>query len=86
MLTYGLSEIQKNISILSNLKEPVKIIDKRRKVVVAVVYPAQNRQNVEQLAGKYKNRIDPSLKDISIKEAKKQALDLVMKEKYDIPD
>ncbi len=82
MQTLGLSDIQKNISVLSKLKEPLKIIDKRKKIVVAIVYPTQNKPSIQHLAGKYESRIDPSLKKISLSKAKKKAFELAMSEKY----
>lgn len=34
-----LGEIQKNIALLTNLTEPLQIVDKRRKQIIATVYP-----------------------------------------------
>lgn len=86
MLTFGLSEIQKNISIFSTLSEPLKIIDKRKKITLAIVYPVRRSGKIEQLAGKYEKRVDKSLKDVSIRDAKKKAYDIAMEEKYGCAD
>lgn len=82
MITIGLSEIQKNISIFSTLNEPLKIVDKRKKITLAIVYPVNKAGKLKELAGKFEKRIDPTLKNIPIQEAKDKAYEKAMKEKY----
>ncbi len=80
MLSVGIGEIQKNSSIFSNLTETMQIIDKRKKQVLAMVYPIQNISVVDKLAGKYKNRVKPT--QIDIKTIKESAMQIAMEEKY----
>jgi len=80
MLSVGIGEIQKNSSIFSNLTETMQIIDKRKKQVLAMVYPIQNQSVVNKLAGKYKNIIKPTT--LSIQEIKDLAMTQAMEEKY----
>ena len=79
MLSIGIGEIQKNTSILSKLTEAVAIIDKRKKMIVATVYPVKQTNIVSKLAGKYKNRVT-SIKDLE--EVKQKAMMMAMEEKY----
>ncbi len=80
MLSVGIGEIQKNSSIFSNLTETMQIIDKRKKQVLAMVYPIQNVSVVDKLAGKYKKRVKPT--QIDIKTIKESAMQIAMEEKY----
>ncbi len=69
MLSIGIGEIQKKSFIFSSLTEAMQIVDKRKKRILAMVYPVQNESMVDTLAGKYKNRVMPTQEDIeSIKE------------------
>jgi len=80
MLSIGIGEIQKNSSIFSNLTETMQIIDKRKKQVLAMVYPIQNVSVVDTLAGKYKKRVKPIKRDF--KSIKESAMQVAMEEKY----
>jgi len=80
MLSMGVGEIQKNSSIFSNISESIQIVDKRRKRVLAMVYPVKATSVVDKLAGKYKNKIKKS--DLSIDEIKTLAMQEAMEEKY----
>ncbi len=80
MLSIGIGEIQKNSSIFSNLTEAIQIIDKRKKQVLAMVYPVQNQSIVDTLAGKYKNRIEST--SLTFQEIKEKAMLSAMEEKY----
>ena len=80
MLSIGIGEIQKNSSIFSNLTETMQIIDKRKKQVLAMVYPVQNVSVVDKLAGKYSKRVDSQ--DIDFDTIKKSAMQIAMEEKY----
>ena len=80
MLSIGIGEIQKKSSVFSNLTEAMQIVDKRKKRILAMVYPVQNTSMVDRLAGKYKSRIMPTKEDLqSIKE---KAMQAAMEEKY----
>lgn len=80
MLSIGIGEIQKNSSIFSNLTETMQIVDKRKKQVLAMVYPVQNVSVVDTLAGKYKKRVKSTQTDLET--IKKSAMQMAMEEKY----
>ena len=82
----GLSEIQKNIAILTTLTEPLQIVDKRRRLIIATVYPRLVTHNAQRLAGKYRERIPAALRTASFEQAREAALLAAMKEKYDFAD
>jgi len=80
MLSIGIGEIQKNSSIFSHLTEAMQIVDKRKKQVLAMVYPIQNVSVIDTLAGKYSKRVQSEETDFeSIKES---AMQIAMEEKY----
>ena len=83
MLSIGIGEIQKNSAIFSNLTEALQIIDKRKKQVLAMVYPVNNVSIVDKLAGKYQNRVQKI--DLSFDEIKTSAMHNAMEEKYGLP-
>jgi len=78
MLSIGIGEIQKNSSIFSNLTEVMQIIDKRKKQVLAMVYPVQTTSVINNLAGKYKT----ASTTMTLKEVKESAMTQAMQEKY----
>lgn len=82
----GLAELQKNIGLLTALTEPLQIVDKRRKQIIATVYPRLTTHNARQLAGKYRNRIPSALHGLSFEEAREAAMLAAMKEKYGTAD
>ncbi len=80
MLSIGIGEIQKNSSIFSNLTEAIQIIDKRKRQVLAMVYPVENVSTIDKLAGKYKNRVNTI--ESNIETIKERAMQTAMEEKY----
>lgn len=82
----GLAEIQKNIALLTNLSEPLQIIDKRKKQIIATVYPRLITHNARRLAGKYQMLLPTALKPISFEKARETAMLVAMREKYGTPD
>lgn len=87
MLTIGIGELQKNMGILTHLKEALTIVDKRKNREVAVVYPVKRREKsfiVDQLAGKYKHLNKKTSK--SFQEIRDEAMMIAMKEKYGLSD
>ena len=83
----GLSEIQKNIAMLTTLSEPLQVLDKRRKRIVATVYPQLVTHNAQRLAGKYRDRIPADLRSASFdsaafEQARGAAMLAAMQEKY----
>ncbi len=79
MITISVAEIQKNISLFTKMTDIIEVIDKRRNVKVATIYPVNQTNIVEKLAGKYKNRVK---KVEDLEEAKKLAMFKAMEEKY----
>lgn len=80
MLSIGIGEIQKNTSVFTNMTEAIQIVDKRKKQVLAMVYPVRQQSVVKSLAGKYKSKVAAS--GISLEDAKEIAMMEAMKEKY----
>ena len=83
MLRISISEIQKNISLLTKLTEVFTIVDKRRNRNVAIVYPIKKHSIISSLAGKYKNRVE---KSNDLGHAKEVAMREAMSEKYGLPN
>jgi hypothetical protein len=79
MISMGIGQIQKNISILTTLTEAIRIIDKRRNKTVALIYPATSASSILTLSGKYKNRVESVL---DLESAKESAMMSAMEEKY----
>jgi len=82
----GLAEIQKNIAMLTNLTEPLQVIDKRRKLIIATIYPYLKTDNARRLAGKYHDRIPENLRGIDYSQAREEAMIAAMKDKHDLTD
>lgn len=82
----GLAEIQKNIGLLTNLTEPLQVIDKRRKRIIATVYPYLKTNNAKRLAGKYASRIPDHLQNVDYSQVREAAMLAAMKDKYDFTD
>ncbi len=80
MVSIGIGELQKNISIFQNLTEILEVVDKRTKQPLALVYPIHKSSMTTVLAGKYKDKVAPSGKDFE--EIKETALLEAMGEKY----
>ena len=80
MLSIGIGEIQKNSAIFSNLTETLQIVDKRKKRILAMVYPINNVSIVDNLAGKYKDRVKQT--HLSLEEIRESAMLSAMEEKY----
>lgn len=79
MITVGIGEIQKNISILSKVTDVLEIVDKRKNQKIAVVYPIKKHSTIESLAGKYKGKVAP-IDDLDA--AKESAMLEAMRVKY----
>lgn len=80
MLSIGIGEIQKNTSVFTNMTEVIQIIDKRKKQVLALVYPVKEQSVVKKLSGKYKDKVQKS--DMTHKEIQEFAMMEAMREKY----
>ncbi|CAA6820437.1 MAG: Unknown protein [uncultured Sulfurovum sp.] len=46
-MTIGVSELQKNISIIRNLKETLQVVDKKTNTLLATIVPNNNKNDVE---------------------------------------
>ena len=79
MISISVADIQKNISLLTKMTDIIEVVDKRRKIKVATIYPANHTNVVEKLAGKYKNRVK---KIEDLEKAKNLAMTKAMEEKY----
>jgi hypothetical protein len=87
MQTIGISEIQKNISLLTKLKEAITIVDKRKNREVAIIYPLSGIREgsvVESMANKYSNKSTVQIEDLE--KAKEEAMMMAMREKYGLSD
>ena len=80
MQSIGIGEIQKNSSIFSSLTDALQIVDKRKRRVLAVVYPVQSISVVDKLAGKYRDKVSTNVKNLD--KVKEEAMQLAMEEKY----
>jgi len=74
MNSISIGDIQKNISLLTQLTDVFAIIDKRKNQRVAIVYPIKKHSIIDSMAGKYKDRVIPcndleKAKDIAMMEA-----------------
>ena len=81
-MTISIGELQRNISILKNLKEPLEVVDKRTKKVIAVIYPKKKNNIVQKLAGSLKSDVVVEDLESAIEKAKYEHL----KEKYGFSD
>jgi len=73
-MTIGVSELQKNISIIRNLKETLHVIDKKTNELLATIIPnKQDKQEklslTDRLAGSMANGIVVDDLDAAIKQA-----------------
>ncbi len=80
MKSIGIGEIQKNTSVLTRLTRPIEVVDKRKRELVAIIYPVEKSTVVKRLAGKYKGRVLQAETDF--KTARTVAMMKAMKEKY----
>ena len=75
-MTIGVSELQKNISIIRNLKETLHVVDKKTNELLATIIPNSNKDKhdneddwVERLAGSMSNGIVVDDLDEAIRQA-----------------
>jgi len=76
-MTIGVSELQKNISIIRNLKETLYVIDKKTNEVLATILPNKKEKKTsltEELAGSMANGIVADDLDKAILEAYADAM------------
>jgi len=76
-MTIGVSELQKNISIIRNLKETLYVVDKKTNEILATILPHKKEKKkslTEQLAGSMSNGIVVEDIDKAYHEAKEKEL------------
>lgn len=83
MRAVSIGEIQKNISILTNLTEAIEVIDGRKKERIATITPVRQTVSVRELGAKYKNRIGAELKGVDAKTAFESAMSEYVGKKYE---
>ncbi len=83
MNSVSIGDIQKNISLLTQLTDTLTIIDKRKNKMVAIVYPVKKHSVIASMAGKYKDRVQ---KCEDLEHAKESAMMQAMEEKYGLSD
>lgn len=79
MLSIWLSEIQKNIWVLSDVVEPMRIVDKKRNIWLATIIGANKKRSILQLGGVFKNKISKSKKNIDFLQVREEARKLYFK-------
>jgi len=79
MYSVSIGEIQKNISLLTQLSDVFMIVDKRKNRNVAIVYPIKKNSIIASMAGKYKDRVN-IVEDLE--KAKDEAMREVLGVKY----
>ncbi len=81
MIVKNLSEIQKNIWILSDTREPIRVVDKRKNTYIATIFSTKKEKSILSIGWIFKNKISKDKKNINFSEARKEARDLYFKEK-----
>lgn len=78
MVTVSLSDIQKNISLLSNIKTPIRVRDKRKNIDVVTVYPVSKSKKSSILDIAWSLKVKKDILDKSsqmdFSEIKKEAI------------
>jgi hypothetical protein len=83
MRAVSIGEIQKNISILTNLTESLDVIDGRKKEHIATITPVRQNISVKELGAKYKNQIPVELRGVDAKTAFEAVMGEYMGKKYE---
>jgi len=88
-MTIGVSELQKNISIIRNLKETLHVIDKKSNELLATIIPNSNKNKydtkddwVERLGGVFSDSRLPEKYNGDVDAAISDAYHQEMMEKY----
>lgn len=84
-MTIGVSELQKNISIIRNLNETLYVIDKKTNELLATILPATKKRSTtltEELAGSLSGRSLPDKYNGDLDVAIKDAYHQEMMKKY----
>ncbi len=58
-MTIGVSELQRNISIIRNLTESLQVVDKKTNEVLATILPAKKKRKKQTLTDKLENALPP---------------------------
>ena len=84
-MTIGVSELQKNISMIRNLKETLYVIDKKTDEVLATILPNKKmpeKSITERLAGVFSDSKLPEKYNGDVDAAIRDAYEEAMMEKY----
>lgn len=74
MITVSVSDIQKNPKVLSQSREPVSVVDKRKNINLGVFYPKmRHKWNVDELAGSLGKYISDDKKDIPWEQVRRES-------------
>jgi hypothetical protein len=74
----SISELQKNISILGNLKEPLLVKDKRKNRIVAKIVPVEEGDFLDEL----ERRAPVGICVEDLESAIQEAREIALREKY----
>lgn len=80
MQMINIDEIKKNSSFFMNIDEAIQIVDKKKKEVLATIYPAREQSVIKKLSGKYRDRVQKD--DRSLEEIKEISMMKATEEKY----
>ena len=81
MIVQSLWDIQKNIWIISERLDIIKIIDKRKKEHIATIIPKRKKNSILHIWWILKNKIPKDKKNIDFSLAREFAKELYFKEK-----
>ncbi len=79
MHSISIGDLQKNISLLTQLDDILEIIDKRKNKKVAIIYPIKKQSIVASMAGKYRDKVTPCN---DLQYAKNKAMTEILEKKY----
>ncbi len=85
-MVISISELQRNISILKNLKEPLIVVDKRTKKEIAKIEPIGKKSDKEILEEIVKNIPKSDIYVEDIDKAFDEVFTQHVKEKYGVSD
>lgn len=82
MISVWLSEIQKNISILSDVDKPLRIVDKKRNKQLATIIWVKKKRSILSIWWIFSSQIPENKKNIDFKEVREKSKNLYFKDKY----
>lgn len=79
MLSIWLSEIQKNIWVLSDVVEPIRIVDKKRNIWLATVIWVNKKRSILHLWWIFKNKIWKDKENLDFDSVRKKSREIFFK-------